>query len=334
MATNDFLPFAVGSGANVLSQSAYAALTAISNGYSAGIAQSAALNKTWRQSSIMAAVLAQFISDRTGSNAVDDGTTATLLANLKAALPAAHGQCRLSVSSTTTLLLSPYNGNSVIVNGIPLQLPTAGVTYTASGLSASTKYYVYLGGTTATPALSLSTTGYVTASNGVVVMNGDATKTLVGMVYTTASTQFVDAIATRFCLNWFNRRKIVATNAIAGPFSFTNTASAELTSSARTQFLAWSDDVPIATWSSYGTETSGTPSATTLNFQLYMDGSTPYGPGNGVVLQPSWNQIVTQTGALGGLSEGYHYSTLLTNVGTNGGTLAVNNIQNTVNIFG
>ncbi|WP_250538167.1 MULTISPECIES: hypothetical protein [unclassified Caballeronia] len=87
MATNDFLPFAVGGSANVLSQSAYAALSAIANGYSSGVAQSAALNKTWRQSSIMAAVLAQFIADETGVNSVDDGTTATLLANLKNATP-------------------------------------------------------------------------------------------------------------------------------------------------------------------------------------------------------------------------------------------------------
>lgn len=86
MATNDFLPFAVGGSANVLSQSAYAALSALPTGYGAGIAQSAALNKTWRQSSIMAAVLAQFIANQTGVNSVDDGTTATLLANLLAAV--------------------------------------------------------------------------------------------------------------------------------------------------------------------------------------------------------------------------------------------------------
>jgi hypothetical protein len=91
MATNDFLPFATAAGANVLSQSAYAALTAIANGYTAGVAQSNALNKTWRQSSIMAAVLAQFIADRTGVNSVDDGTTATLLANLKKAAASLNG---------------------------------------------------------------------------------------------------------------------------------------------------------------------------------------------------------------------------------------------------
>ncbi|WP_250865685.1 hypothetical protein [Caballeronia sp. INSB1] len=85
MATSDFLPFAAGGSANVLSQSAYAALAAVTNGYQAGLANSAQMNKTFRQSSIMAAVLAQFIADQTGANSVDDGTTATLLANLKKA---------------------------------------------------------------------------------------------------------------------------------------------------------------------------------------------------------------------------------------------------------
>lgn len=89
MASNDFLSFAGGSGANVLSQSDYAALTAIlTNGFAGGVAQSAQVNKVLRQASIMSAVLAQFTVDLTGKNAVDDGTTAALLASLKAAVSA------------------------------------------------------------------------------------------------------------------------------------------------------------------------------------------------------------------------------------------------------
>ncbi|WP_232346403.1 hypothetical protein [Cupriavidus sp. USMAA2-4] len=84
---NDFLPFAAGAGANVLTQAQYAALTSlIANGFSAGVAPSAQLNKVWRQSSIMTAVLAQFIVANTGQTAIDDGTTATLLANLATAI--------------------------------------------------------------------------------------------------------------------------------------------------------------------------------------------------------------------------------------------------------
>lgn len=89
MATNDFLPFATGSGANVMSQADWNALAQRVSGFQSGVAQSPQLNKAWRQSSIMAAVLGQFIADYSGQNAVDDGTTAALEDNLKKAFNAA-----------------------------------------------------------------------------------------------------------------------------------------------------------------------------------------------------------------------------------------------------
>lgn len=102
MATNDFLPFATGAGANVLAQSDYAALPAVASGYQSGVAKSQQLNKTWRQSSIMAAVLAQFIADQSGQNSVDDGTTATLLSNLKASIKALTNGKLLNVQTFTS----------------------------------------------------------------------------------------------------------------------------------------------------------------------------------------------------------------------------------------
>lgn len=108
---NDFIAFAVGEDANVLSQSAYAANTSLTqNGFSAGIAPSAQLNKVWRQSSIMAAVIAQFIVQRTGQAAIDDGTTATLLANLLASAAALNGD------ATQTFNVSPAVSTNEAVN--------------------------------------------------------------------------------------------------------------------------------------------------------------------------------------------------------------------------
>lgn len=116
---NDFLPFAVGPGANVLSQAAYAALSSIATGYQAGVAQSAALNKTWRQSSIMAAVISSFIVAQTGQAAIDDGTTATLLANFTQAVVIASKQ-RVILADTGTA--NAY----AAANTVPLTaLPTA-----------------------------------------------------------------------------------------------------------------------------------------------------------------------------------------------------------------
>ena len=83
----DFLPYAVGSGANVVTQPAYAALTTLlQNGMSSGIVSSVQLNKILRQPSIIASVVAQLIVANAGQPAIDDGTTATLLANLQTAI--------------------------------------------------------------------------------------------------------------------------------------------------------------------------------------------------------------------------------------------------------
>ncbi|KVE27712.1 hypothetical protein WI93_11775 [Burkholderia vietnamiensis] len=86
MGTNDFLALGGGGAANVIDQAIYAARAARLTGFQSGTAQSAQLNQVWRQLSIMAAVIAQFIVNQTGQNAVDDGTTATLLSNFATAV--------------------------------------------------------------------------------------------------------------------------------------------------------------------------------------------------------------------------------------------------------
>lgn len=117
---NDFLPFAVGAGANVEPQASYAAMTSLlKNGFQSGIANSQQLNKVWRQSSIMAAVIASFIVAETGQAAIDDGTTATLLANFTAAVNAAS---KSKVVLTDTGAANAYTAS----NPVPLTtLPTA-----------------------------------------------------------------------------------------------------------------------------------------------------------------------------------------------------------------
>lgn len=154
-----------------------------------------------------------------------------------------HGQCRLSVASATSLVLNPYNGNVVVVNGVPLQLPSPGVSISNASLAASTVYYVYLAGTTASPSLVLSTTTHVTGSNGIKVMSGDATKTLVGRVWTNASSQFVTTAAGNrmLCRSWFNRSSTFD-NITTAPFNITNTSIAEISSAMRINFLCWADE--------------------------------------------------------------------------------------------
>lgn len=88
---NDFKAFAIDPTANVLDQASYEALAALLSGYQAGIAQSNQLNKTWRQSSVIASVLAQYISNQTGQDVLDNGDTAALLAQLVAAITVGSG---------------------------------------------------------------------------------------------------------------------------------------------------------------------------------------------------------------------------------------------------
>lgn len=99
--TNKFLPFATGGSANVITDDAYAALAALATGYQSGIAQSQQLNKTWRQSSVMAAVMGQIIANY-GNNASDGDSIANLVAYLKAALMGSKASIGL-VSSAATL---------------------------------------------------------------------------------------------------------------------------------------------------------------------------------------------------------------------------------------
>lgn len=181
-----------------------------------------------------------------------------------------HGQCRLSVTNATTLTLSPYNGNNVIVNGVPLQLPSAGVKITNTGLSASTVYYAYLSGSTATPSLVLSTTGHVTGENGIEVMSGDATKTLVGLISTNASSQFADSVTQRFCLNWFNRRNLslISEQVFAPTFSFS--VATHLEPSTDVSWLSWGDEASLATVSG---DVANSVAGATSQMQLYIDGS-------------------------------------------------------------
>lgn len=86
MATNDFLVFGVNAGANVMSQADYAALASRGNGFSAGTAVSAQLNKAWRQSSVIASVVAQYIADNSGKDVLDNGNPTAVLNNLSLAI--------------------------------------------------------------------------------------------------------------------------------------------------------------------------------------------------------------------------------------------------------
>ena len=85
MAQNDFKSFAVGAGANVTSQADWEALPALVTGFQSGKASSAQINKAIRQASFIAAALAQYTSDNTGDDVLDDGDQAAFITKMAAA---------------------------------------------------------------------------------------------------------------------------------------------------------------------------------------------------------------------------------------------------------
>jgi hypothetical protein len=138
MATNDFLPFGGGAGANVLTQAAYVAQSALrSNGFSSGTAQSAQLNKVWRQSSIIAAVIGQVISDLTGQDALDDGTISTLVANLKNAIRAQSIGVVGTVRNLKASLAAAATSIGFVADEIVLESSFGGLAYRLANFSKS-----------------------------------------------------------------------------------------------------------------------------------------------------------------------------------------------------
>ena len=84
----DYLPVATGTGNNADTQTNFAGSTYQQQGFVQGVANPAQANKLWRQSSIMAAALATFISNVLSINVLDDGNLGALVTNLTNAITA------------------------------------------------------------------------------------------------------------------------------------------------------------------------------------------------------------------------------------------------------
>ncbi|RUT64886.1 hypothetical protein CKG00_17305, partial (plasmid) [Morganella morganii] len=86
MAKNEFLPFGTAEGANVLSNQEYEALAARHYGFNSGVAKSKELNKVWRQASLIASAVAQFIVDTDQKDMLDTGDVADIKTRLASAI--------------------------------------------------------------------------------------------------------------------------------------------------------------------------------------------------------------------------------------------------------
>ncbi|WCE14203.1 hypothetical protein [Enterobacter ludwigii] len=159
MAKNDFKPFATGNGANVLTQAEYEALAALASGFTSGKASSAQINKAIRQATVIASVIAQFTADNGGSDVLDNGNTAAILASFITALNTSVGNSLGSnflgktnnlsdISNATTsrqnlsAAKSGVNSDITALNGLttPLTVPQGG-TGASSAINARANLY-------------------------------------------------------------------------------------------------------------------------------------------------------------------------------------------------
>lgn len=150
-----------------------------------------------------------------------------------------HGQCELSLDGSD-LLLSPLNGNKIIINGAMETIPSAGVSLSISTESASTLYYIYAYMNSGTMTLESSTTGHsVDATTGVEIKTGDSTRTLVGMAYTNATPAWQDDANHRYVRSWFNDKGIFGSASAATSVTTTSTTPYLANSEPRVHYISW-----------------------------------------------------------------------------------------------
>jgi hypothetical protein len=158
------------------------------------------------------------------------------------------GQCRLIVASATQLRLIPYGGNMIKIAGQEYPIPSGGVNLANGTFASNTLYFIYAYQSAGVVILENSATGHGTDTNvgnfGVEVKSGDNSRTLVGMVQSNASSQFVDSDTQRFVLSWFNRQPKRLKNSYTANRTFSNNTMAEVNSEIRCVFLCWADDNP------------------------------------------------------------------------------------------
>ncbi len=218
-----------------------------------------------------------------------------------------HGQCRLTKSGGD-LLLSPKNGNKLIIDGSEETVPSAGVTLAATGLTIDTDHFVYAYMNAGTMTLEASTTGHAAdATTGVEIISGDSTRTLVGLARPITGPAWVDTATQRFVISWFNRRTITARKDYSTNVTTTSTSEIELSTNYRAEFLIWDDEMPLIAFSGR-MENVTAPNycgaiaaldTTNVSGQCIANSSTN-----------SAHNPVAPSGSPTSAAEGYHYSTL------------------------
>jgi hypothetical protein len=228
-----------------------------------------------------------------------------------------YTNCRLTLSGGN-LLLSRFNGRRVTINGIAELIPSAGVTLSASGLTPSTLYYIYAYMNSGTMTLEASATApAVDATTGISIKTADATRTLVGMARPVTGPAWSDTIKQRFVRSWYNEDGVNLFSNFTANRATTSTSYVELNTEIRCEFLNWSGEIVQAL--ATGSVISGAASGQNRS-SLAFDGTTSEPGGAQATLTNSDTVPFSAPAMKTGLSEGYHYVTLIGLVASGTGT--------------
>jgi hypothetical protein len=196
----------------------------------------------------------------------------------------APGEVKLTRSSATAIILSPFRGRYVAFpDEVVVTCPIAGITLANTGLSANTLYYIYAvtSNGTAVTSLEASTTAYdfdTTSNIAKKQGTGNEDRLFVGMIRTNASSQFVDHATQRFVRTWFNDSGVSLQGAAVGGGTSSPTFAAQTsvgTFTGGVEFLAYGNEWVDMSWVGYHRNSSAGANCT---MQMYQNGaSTPFG---------------------------------------------------------
>ena len=241
-----------------------------------------------------------------------------------------HGRARLTKSGAN-LLLSPHNGNSLVIDGNVEAVPSAGVTLAATGLTPDTDHFIYAFMSGATMTLEASTTGHAAdAATGVEIKSGDSTRTLVGMARPITGPAWADTAAQRFVISWFNRRTINAQAINLAGVTTASTTEIEISTTHRAEWLTWADEMPVVMLT--GTKRNDTAGQWTST-RAFIDTDSVAGLSLGEGSSTANDFVdLNSIGMPTSIVEGFHFSTLRGHV--EGGTTTISQFHNSTLIRG
>ncbi|MBT2300357.1 hypothetical protein J7E70_07755 [Variovorax paradoxus] len=262
------------------------------------------------------ASLSQTAASNAADGAVDAPSTidqqTNLLASFIAQLRDGNGfatglgnvaQCQLAKSGSN-LVLAPFGGNGLTINGVVYKIPSAGVSLVPTSLSVGTSYNIYAYMNAGTMTLEASTTAKAAdTTTGMPIKSGDATRTLVGKARIITGPAWADTDAQRFVISWFNQRPKRIYNVSGSLQSTTSTTPVPI--SALMEFLSWGDSIVSSSFnSSVSNNTANSIIYTALGFNTNSAASMP--PAVYQAYANSSNSSATGT-EIFVPSEGYNY---------------------------